>query len=71
MLIILVKLTLYLTGKCRYKNKLTVSFLGKTPVKVKKYLKNQIISIPYLLQAQPALVQQLCADGMATNHSDS
>ena len=34
----------------------------QNPVKVKKKpKKNQTISIPYLLQAQPALVQQLLA----------
>ena len=58
MQIILVKLTLYLTEKMPKKNKFTVSFLGKTPFKLKKIpQKDQAISIPYLLQAQSAIVQ--------------
>ena len=59
MKIILVKLTLYRTEKCP---------IGKNspfhPHKSKKkipQIKNQTISTPYLLQAQPALVLQLFA----------
>ena len=54
MQIILIKLTLYLTEKCQKEEKSPFNFLAKPP-------KNQTISIPYLLQAQPALVLQYLA----------
>ena len=62
MQIILVKLTLYLTEKCRNRTNSPFHFLAKSP-KVKKKIpkKNQTILIPYMLQAQPALVPQLLA----------
>ena len=59
MQIILVKFKLYVTENAK---KNAVSFTGKTPLKLKKCpQKSQTISIPYLLQAQPALVQLLFA----------
>ena len=59
MQIILVKLTLCVTEE--YKKKITVSFPGKTPLKLKNAPNNQTISFPYLLQAQPALALLLLA----------
>ena len=68
--IILVNLTLYVTENCQ---KITVSFPGETPFKLKiNNPKNKTFSIPYLLQAQPALallllpviLVQQCADGL-------
>ena len=60
MQIFLVELTFYLTEKCR-KNKFTVSFLGKTPLKLKKYLKKSNNFTPVLAASTAALVQQLLA----------
>ena len=60
MQIILVNRTSYVAEKCQ---KITVSFPGKTPLKLKKINvpENQAISIPYQLQAQPALALLLLA----------
>ena len=56
MQIILVKLTLYVIQNAKKNKHFTVLFHGKTPLEFKKRSKNQTIFIPYLLQAQPALV---------------
>ena len=72
MQIILVKLTLYGTEKCKkkkqnktkqkQKKKKKRFIFWQNPIKVKqKPPKKQTISIPYLLQAQPALALLLLA----------
>ena len=62
MQIISVKLTLHLTGKCQQKKGKLLGFISwQKPVKLTKYSKNQLISNPYLLQAQPVPVLQLLA----------
>ena len=75
MQIIVVKLTLYVTEKCRKKEKFTVLFPGKTALKLTNTPKDQTISILYLLQANRPLpyyywpviaVVKQCTDGMAT-----
>ena len=77
----LVNITLYLTGKnAKREKQITVSFPGRTPLPPKI----QTVSIPYLLQAQPALALQFlaCYCGSTTmcrcngncvvpNHTDS
>ena len=69
MQIIVIKLTLYLTkqmppnthtNKINNKKKITLSFPGRYS-KEKIPPKHQTSSIPYLLQAQPALVLRLLA----------
>ena len=59
MQIILIKLTLYLTENAKKKKKNHRLISWQNPVKIKKIPpKNLTILIPYLLQAQPALVLQ-------------
>ena len=58
---ILVKLTLYVTEKCQ-KAKISQFISWQNPFNVKQMLpKNLTISMPYLLQAQPALALLLLA----------
>ena len=55
MRMILVKLKFYLTEKCQKRKKTLFHILAKPRQRNKYRKENQTISIPYLLQAQPAL----------------
>ena len=53
--IVLVKLTMYITEKMPKKQKFHCFVSWQNTVNLKKIPRNQTISIPYLLQAQPSL----------------
>ena len=70
MQIILAKLTLYVTEKCR-KPKISLFHFLANPIKVTKNAPNtQTFSIPYLLQAQLAIALLLHGPPMSTDKAD-